>query len=215
MGVRNLAILVLILLVTATGQAQTKNLLQNSNADAAGEHWRAFGNAIVERDSDGSHFTIRHAGYFLQDVALPGDSAGKYALLIGRVSSERINPDGAITGLPYLYGYMLADSKVGKINDYLQGQQMLGRAKEKNAWVVAWGVFKIPEGTTTIRYFLNQAERQGLPHDGSAARFDDLGLYVFATAEEAKVFVDLYSEGTRYSRLRGKPSIPAYTDQRA
>ena len=31
---------------------------------------------------------------------MPADAAGQYAVLMGRGSSERINADGAITGLP-------------------------------------------------------------------------------------------------------------------
>jgi hypothetical protein len=40
---------------------------------------------------------------------------------------------------------------------------------------------------------LNQALRRGVPHDGSAARFDDLGLYLFPTEEEAKTFAASYN----------------------
>jgi len=213
MGVRNVAILVSFLLITAAVQAQTKNLLQNPNAETEGVHWRAFGDAVVENGGPGGlHFVTRNRGYFFQDVPLTRETAGKYALLIGRVSSERINRDGAITGLPYLYGYMMADPKGGKISEYLQGQNMLGRARDKNSWVVVWGVFEIPDGTTTIRFFLNQAERQGVPQNCSAARFYDLGLYVFDTKDEARVFVEMYSEGTRYSRVLGKLSVQMSAD---
>lgn len=58
-----------------------------------------------------------------------------------------------------------------------------------NEWVQLSGIFKVPEGANTIRFFLRQAERKGVPHNGSAARFDDLGLYLFATKEEAESFV--------------------------
>ncbi len=58
-----------------------------------------------------------------------------------------------------------------------------------NEWVQLSGIFKVPEGANTIRFLLRQAERKGVPHNGSAARFDDLGLYLFATKEEAESFV--------------------------
>lgn len=106
-------------------------------------------------------------------------------------ASERINPDGAITDLPYLYGYIMQRGRPDRreIVEYLQGQQMLGRSTVKDQWVQMWGVFKVPEGTNAIRFFLKQALRNGVPHNGSAARFDDLGLYLFATRAEGEAFV--------------------------
>jgi hypothetical protein len=139
---------------------------------------------------------VRNKGYFLQDVTLPDESVGKYALLIGRAASERINADGVITGLPYLYGYMMesANPRGGRIKSYLQGQQMRCWAKTPNEWVTVWGIFEVVSGTGAIRFFLDQAQRKDLPQNGSAARFDDLGLYLFDTEEEAKAFVQVYSE---------------------
>ena len=181
-------------LATISTDAQTDNLLQNPKADLEAQHWRAFGQAAVEEVNGDRHFVVRNGGYFLQDVTLPEGAAGQYAVLIGRGSSERINPDGAITGLPYLYGYMMAPGRPdgGRILAYLQGQQMLSSATLAGEWVKMWGVFKVPEGTGRIRFFLNQASRRGVPHNGSAARFDDLGLYLFPTEGEAKSFADSY-----------------------
>jgi len=44
-------------------------------------------------------------------------------------------------------------------------------------------------GTTRMRLFLNQAERMGVPQNGSAARFDDLGLHLLPTMADAMRFV--------------------------
>jgi hypothetical protein len=55
-----------------------------------------------------------------------------------------------------------------------------------------WGIFEVPAGTKRIRFFLNHALANGVPHDGSAARFDNLGLYLFNRKEEAQVFVAQY-----------------------
>ena len=122
------------------------------------------------------------------------DAAGKYIVFIGHGASERINPDGAITGLPYLYGYLMRPPVPGEkeILAYLQGQQMLAQTNVQNEWVTMWGIFEVPAGTTTVRFFLNQALRAGVPHNGSAARFDHLGLYLFATRKEAQTFVRQY-----------------------
>jgi hypothetical protein len=190
------SLLSLLLLCLAITQASAQeNLLQNPNADLEAQHWRAFGQATVEEVNGNRLFVVRNGGYFLQDVVLPEGSVGKFAVLIGRGSSERINPDGAITGLPSLYGYMMAPGNPGggRISAYLQGQQMLGSATFAGEWVKMWGVFKVPKGTGRIRFFLNQALRQDVPHNGSAARFDDLGLYLFTTEEEARSFAASYN----------------------
>lgn len=182
-------------LTTAAVNAQSNNLLQNPSADDGANHWRAFGDAAVELTIEGNpHFRVRNNGYFLQGVTLPEGAVGKYALLIGAVSSERINADRAITGLPYLYGYMMegVNPGGGRIVSYLQGQQMLCSASKEKQWVSAWGIFQISDGTGAIRFFLRQAERKGVPQNGSAARFDELGLYLFDTEEEASAFVKTY-----------------------
>ena len=170
-------------------QAQSTNLLQNPDATGLAVFWRAYGDATIEPTTGNNFcFVVRDGGYFLQDVELPEGAVGQYAVLIGRGSSERINSDGAITGLPYLYGYMMEKAQ-DRIGEYLQGQQMLGRSGMKDEWVTMWGIFKVPERITKIRFFLKQALRNGVPHNGSAARFDDLGLYLFATKAEAEAFV--------------------------
>ena len=187
--------LLFLCLAVITACAQTGNLLQNPNADLEAQHWRAFGQATVEEANGNRLFVVRNGGYFLQDVILPEDAIGKFAVLIGHGSSERINPDGAITGLPYLYGYMMAPGTTdgGRIFAYLQGQQMRSSETFVGEWVKMWGVYRVPEGTGRIRVFLNQALRQGVPHNGSAARLDDLGLYLFPTEEEVKAFAGGYN----------------------
>ena len=180
----------LFLLTAGSAHAQTANLLKNSGADEGARHWRAFGKATI--DEAAGSFTVRDGGYFVQDVTLPGGMAGHYAVLIGRAASERIEPHGAVTGLPYLYGYMMnaGDPSGGRIYAYLQGQRMLSSAKAENEWVYLWGIFQVPIGTERVRFFLKQAERKGVPHNDSAARFDDLGLHLFPTPEEARAFVE-------------------------
>ena len=187
------AILLLTLLnLNGVCEAQSTNLLHNPDANRQAASWRAFGEATIEGTTEfGFHFVVRNGGYFFQDVELPKGAAGQYAVLIGRGSSERVNPSGAITDLPYLYGYMMEKGRRDRqeILEYLQGQQMRAQTLMQDEWVQMWGIFKVPEGTNAIRFFLNQGLRNGVPHNGSAARFDDLGLYLFMTKEEAEAFV--------------------------
>jgi hypothetical protein len=188
-----LKLIFLSAMLTATAalaSAQT-NLLQNPQADMQSQSWRTHGQATVETcATDNPCFVVRSGGYFIQDVSLSSEAIGQYALLIASGSSERINADGAITGLPYLYGYMMdaGNPRGDYVLDYLQGQNMRALASRENEWVIMWGIFRVPEGTRRIRFFLNQAERKGVPHNGSAARFDDVGLYLFATEQDARAF---------------------------
>lgn len=192
MCTKALLMFAVLLSLSALCVAQSSNLLLNPDADLGAKSWRPFGEAAVEATPGNNFcFVVRNGGYFLQDVELPDNAAGQYAVLIGRAASERINDDGAITGLPYLYGYMMEQGPPngGRILDYLQGQQMLARPGMIDGWVSMRGIFKVPEKTKTIRFFLNQALARGVPHNGSAARFDNLGLYLFPTKEEAEAFV--------------------------
>ena len=154
-----------------------------------------IGEATVEVSTgNNSCFVVRNGGYFFQDVLLTDDAVGQYAVLIGRGASERINDNGAITGLPYLYGYMM-EEKGDSVLAYLQGQQMLANTRMRDEWVDMWGIFRVPEKTKRIRFFLNQALRNGVPQNGSAARFDNLGLYLFAVKEDAEAFGEMDGAG--------------------
>ena len=189
---RGLMILSVFVSGASIHNAQYRNLLENPNADQELKRWRAFGEATVEVSTgNNSCFVVRNGGYFFQDVLLTDDAVGQYAVLIGRGASERINDNGAITGLPYLYGYMM-EEKGDSVLAYLQGQQMLANTRMRDDWVDMWGIFRVPEKTKRIRFFLNQALRNGVPHNGSAARFDNLGLYLFAVKEDAEAFVRQY-----------------------
>jgi hypothetical protein len=169
-----------------------ENMLKNPNAALGSANWVAYGEAFIDSTMCGNpSFAVRNKGYFLQDVAIPPEAIGKYAVLIARISSERINTNGSITGLPYLYGYMMDGNH---INAYLQGQNMLCSATVMNQWVAAWGIFKIPPSTNKIRFFLNQAERSEDPQNGSVARFDDVGLYIAADESSASQMVTEFEE---------------------
>ena len=157
------------------------NLLLNPDATENFAHWIPLGDAIVESAAGhDSCFSLRNFSFFRQDVILPPEAEGKYAVLLGLASSERINPGEALTGMPSLYGYMMSDPY--HIVDYLQFQRMQGSGRVPNEWSPVHGIFMVPPGATRIRFIL-------MPQEGSAARFDDLGLYLLPTMPEAMRFV--------------------------
>lgn len=169
------------------------NLLLNPDAAQGTEYWVSFGEATVEENyGETPCFSLRNGGRFYQDVPIDREQ-GQYALLIGCIAAEYVSPDGAITDLPYLYGYMMDDQ--GIIDAYLQGPRMRGEGITANQWTTAWGVFDVPTETTALRFFLEQSSMLGVPYSGSAAYFDQLGLYHFESEPTALRFVDNYQAG--------------------
>jgi hypothetical protein len=78
-----------------------------------------------------------------------------------------------------------------RFNGYLSGQQMTLRGTAPNQWGVVWGVFEIPPETSAVRLMLQQADG-GQPQNGSAARFDDAGVFVFDAEADAYAFAEAY-----------------------
>lgn len=175
--------------------AAQENLVKNPSAEFAADEWLQFGETGIESIDNNRHFVVRNnKGHFWQRIPLPESARGKFALLIGRGASERVNADGAITGLPYLYGYLM-DFDVptgGRINTFMTLDSLRLHPTAPNEWSVMYGIYLVPKGTVGARVFLNQAERRGVPQNGSAARFDDVGLYLFDTEQKALNFVKEY-----------------------
>jgi len=187
-----LGIISLILLSSCGGNGvpSPDNLLLNPNAEEGLDYWTSSGDAFID-DNYGttSSFSLRNGGSFLQDVPIDNEN-GQFALLIGCVASEYVHPDGAITDLPYIYGYMMRDQS--SIDAYLRGQRLNGEGISVNEWSTAWGVFEVPSTTIKVRFFLNQASMSGVPYSGSAAYFDKLGLFQFDSETSALKYVDKY-----------------------
>ncbi|MCX6579743.1 MAG: hypothetical protein NT166_06110 [Candidatus Aminicenantes bacterium] len=170
-----------------------KNLIKNPYAGQNLHFWETKGDVSIELDEEvNPYFVIRYSGMLWQDVPIP-ESAGRWALLIAWTSSERINKDDDQTGLPYIYGCMLDRKDKNRINTTLQGQQMLHAGRKANEWGIAWGVFQAPGDTGAIRFFMQQADG-GTAQNGSSARFDEPGVFLFDTEEEAKAFVKIYRQ---------------------
>jgi len=168
------------------------NLIKYPDARQFTRHWNTKGEVALEADTqeaDNYNFVIRYSGMVWQDVHINAD--GRYALLISWASTERVNPEGDQTGLPYLYGYMLNKSDRDKINQYLQGEQMMLKTDTVNEWKIIYGIFQVPPETGGIRLFLQQADGR-LPQNGSAARFDEPGIFLFDTQAQAEAFAEKY-----------------------
>ena len=172
--------------------AQSKNLLQNPNAEQGLQYWTAFGKATVADCLVGSTcFVLGNDDYVLQDVHVAKDSVGLFAVLIARASTEGLNLDGSVAGRPGLYGYMMdpGNSNSGYVYEYLQGPNMGGLPQASGEWAKLWGIYRIPEKTGRIRLFLFPGCKKGKTPDNCVSRFRDTGVYLFSTEEEARRFV--------------------------
>jgi hypothetical protein len=172
-------------------QAPSGNMLVNGDAAGGTGGWLVRGAATTERILGVSCFTVRSGGSFQQEVSLPVDAIGKYVAVVGKGQADRVNADGSITGLPSLYGMVMAADRKHFLA-YWQGQQMLGRPQRPEQWVKMWGVFSVPFGAASVSIQLTQAERKESPQNGSAARFTDVRMQMFPTEEAARAFVAQY-----------------------
>jgi hypothetical protein len=177
-----------VALAIVFGSQSPRNLLVNPGASDEAQGWRAARDAAVESCGPSLCFAIRNGGQFQQTVDLPKGSGGQFVALVGAAASERVNADGDITDSAYLYALVLNEDGT-RITAHLQGEGMNTRPDKPNTWIKLWGVFRVPEGSARLAFQLSQASRRGSSHNGSAARFDDLGLYVFKTDREAEEFV--------------------------
>ena len=186
------SLLVLVFTAALAGaQPWMENFLVNANASEGSRGWAAEGTATTEAREGVTCFTVRNGGSFAQEIELPAGATGQFAVLLGRGQAERISPDGAITGLPYLYAIVLtADRR--RIIDYWQGQNLLARPGRRDEWVKMFGVYRVPAGGAYVSVQLRQAEAAGTPHDGSAARFSGVRLYLFSSEAGARAYAEHY-----------------------
>ena len=189
----NPSIAVLVLLTFL--QTGPTNMLTNGDARQGSVGWKTVGivQGVAKTEIIGGVpcFTVRSPGSFQQVVELPPSAAGRYAAIVGRGQAERVNVDGSITGLPYLYGVVIAADRI-RFLGYWQGQQMLARPAYPGEWAAMSGVFRVPQGAAAVSVWLLQAERKDDPQDGSAARFADVRMVLFPSEDAARAYVTAY-----------------------
>jgi hypothetical protein len=173
---------------TQTADADARNLLRNPDAREALRFWNPEGNATIEKVDGNPCFVLRRGGTFSQTVSISEGHEDLYVVFIGRVWSESVQADGAITDRPYLYGLALDESKE-RILGHLQAATMRGRSRRAQEWETVYGIFHVPDGTTRIVFQLGQGLRKGVPYSGAAARFDDLALYAVGDESAARAIV--------------------------
>jgi len=79
-----------------------------------------------------------------------------------------------------------ASQQIGK----LDSPPLTSTSNTPNEWVVLADYTIIPRGTVSITVFLDVTDIPGENHDGALTWFDDIGLYIVATLQEAADLVD-------------------------
>src|SRR5687767_15047910 len=184
-----LAIRLVAAAAALTVQGLPPNLVENGDARGGPSGWQPVPwhekarknlsrDAMIETVDGAPCFVMRNKACWVQSLPLYEDHAGKFLLIIGRGSSERVHQDDNITGLPYLWAHLVADGKPTSAH-WLQGMAL--RTKVANEWKTMHGIFPVPKGVRSITLQLGQAERKGTPQNGSAARVRDVEVRLFET----------------------------------
>jgi hypothetical protein len=144
---------VTVLIMLAFQGMMAGNMLTNGDARDGTFGWTTedvfHGVAKTEVVNGVPCFTLPSPNSFQQVVAVPPSAAGSYAALVGRGQADRVNSNGSITGLPYLYRMVIAADRIHFLG-YWQGQQMLARPAYPGEWVAMSGVFRVPSGAAAI-----------------------------------------------------------------
>lgn len=151
-------------------QATPANLLAEGVGPAA---WEPRGDAKPEQFLGVTCLAVRSPGSFTQTVTLAATASGMYAALVGRGQSDRINTDGSITGMPYLYATVWSVNPK-RVLAYWQGagsllqrpdrpHTMMALPESPTDWVKMYGLFEIPKGAAVVHVQLSQGERRGSP----------------------------------------------------
>lgn len=197
-----MSILVISLIVAlAAQQVPPPNLVENGDARGGASGWQRQrgteraasqldNDAFIETRDGAPCFVMRNQASWIQHVGLHEDYAGKFLLLIARASSERVHPDGNITGLPYLWARVMNGARPSNANVF-QGMSL--RSKTPDEWGTIHGIFRMPQGARAITIRLGQAQRRGTPQNGSAARIKEVEMRLFNSRTEAEAYVARYT----------------------
>ena len=189
------------------------NYLANPNADQRTQFWRASGDTSVEKCANGDPcFVTRWDGKLVGKAVLPAGATGKYMLLIGSAAAERVHAkDTDQTGESYIHGYGESlDPKVVRGKHY-SARTLQTATRQANQWATIWGVFEVGDGIRKISFEIRQSDGSSAK-DGSASRFDDLGVFLFDTESEARKFVARYEgevghvTASQVAKAQSKPS---------
>jgi WD40 repeat protein len=169
------------------------NYLNNPNANQHQQFWKASGEAAIEECGPGNPcFATRWDGQLVGTAELPADATGKYMLLIGSAAAERAHEkSGDQTGEAYIHGYGESLDPNLVLGKHYSARTLQTDTRYANTWSTIWGVFEVGEGIRKINFEIRQSDGRSAK-TGSASRFDDLGVFLFDTAQQAESFVSHY-----------------------
>ncbi len=138
-------------------------------------------------------FAVRNGAEWAQFARLPEGSVGKFLVVLGRGSSERVWRDGNITGVPYLHVAFAKASLTRYIYVDVRTDTDRSDATRVNQWVTMSTIKPIPPEAAFLWLKLAHGLRRGTPHNGSAAWFKDVEARIFDTQDAARHYIDSYN----------------------
>lgn len=193
------ALLLVLSLLPQQSLSRQANLLVNGDAESGMTAWWASpSDAAVEECGARNHcLVVRNRAMFAQTIRMPAAAVGKVLVVIGFVQADRVDPAAGISDRPHLYGILWNSQK--RVAAYLKGDPSRGHihtAATSTEWQRVWLMQRVEPDSVELALTFSLGERKGSPHDGSAGRFDDLGVFIFNTEEDARAFVNSY-KGSR------------------
>lgn len=165
------------------------NLVQNPSADQGEEYWqKATADAFVQGDSGNPAFTSRNGAHMWQTIDITSVH-GNYVVLVGISATQTIQVNGMGNISCHFNDREDASHQFGK----LDSPPLTSTSNTPNEWVVLADYALIPRDTGSVTVFLSVTNIPGESHDGTLTWFDDIGLYIVDTLQEAIDLVDDYT----------------------
>lgn len=184
------------ILLAGSQSVGSRNLLINPGAEEDTAGWTLSpSDASIEACGGRNRcFVVHDRGRWIQEVALPPGPGGQVVVLIGFAQADRTERAAGITDRPYLYGQVRsADGSLLKVLQ--RGGRDLHTADSSSAWQLLYAIHDLPPGADHVLFQLALAARIDIPSTRAAGRFDDVGLFVFASRPDAEAFVRSYQRG--------------------
>ena len=166
-----------------------ENFVQNPSADLGTQDWTFYtADAFVQGDSGNPAFTSRNGAHMWQTIDIT-PIHGNYVVLVGISATQTIQVNGMGTISCHFNDQEDASHQFGKLDSAL----LTSTSATPNEWVVLADYTLIPRETGSITVFLNVTSIPGENHDGALTWFDDIGLHIVDTLQEAQDIISDYT----------------------
>lgn len=142
----------------------------------------------MQADSGNPAFTSRNGAY-IDQVVLLSDQPGSLAVLVGITASQTV-----VAGqMGYMVGHFNDIDDPSLVITPFDLPTLKSQSTTPNEWVVLSGYLPISPRAGSLRVFLDVVEDLNAPQDAPLTWFDDIGLFIVDTEQEAIDIIDDYT----------------------